>query len=230
MTGERAGREIEFPADGETVRGYLATPAGGTGPGVVVLQEWWGLVDHIRDVCDRFAREGFVALAPDLYRGETTGDPDEAGRLMMDLEIPRAARDLDGAVTCLLSQHAVDGPRVGAIGFCMGGQLALYAATRNRRIGAVADFYGVHPRVTLDLAGLEAPVLGVFAELDEFVPPAAARELEAELREAGKRSDFTIHAGARHAFFNDTRPDVFAAAPAARAWADTLAFFRAELR
>ncbi len=83
MTGERVGREIEFASDGETARGYLAKPAGGTGPGLVVIQEWWGLVDHVRDVCDRFAREGFVALAPDLYRGESTADPDTAGRLML---------------------------------------------------------------------------------------------------------------------------------------------------
>jgi carboxymethylenebutenolidase len=230
MTAERAGGEIEFGAEGEAARGYLAAPAGGRAPGIVVIQEWWGLVDHVRDVCDRFAREGFVALAPDLYRGEATADPDSAGRLMLDLEIPRAARDLDGAVAALLSHDAVDGSRVGAIGFCMGGQLALYAATRNPRIGAVADFYGVHPKVELDLSALEAPVLGVFAELDEFVPPAAARTLETALREAGKRSDFTIHPGVRHAFFNDTRPDVFDAEASARAWGDTLAFFRAELQ
>lgn len=230
MTAERAGGEIEFGAEGEAARGYLAAPAGGRAPGIVVIQEWWGLVDHVRDVCDRFAREGFVALAPDLYRGEATADPDSAGRLMLDLEIPRAARDLDGAVAALLSHDAVDGSRVGAIGFCMGGQLALYAATQNPRIGAVADFYGVHPKVELDLSALEAPVLGVFAELDEFVPPAAARTLETALREAGKRSDFTIHPGVRHAFFNDTRPDVFDAEASARAWGDTLAFFRAELQ
>jgi carboxymethylenebutenolidase len=186
-------------------------------------------VDHVRDVCDRFAREGFVALAPDLYRGESTADPDEAGRLMMGLEIPRAARDLDGAVSALLSEDAVDGPKVGVIGFCMGGQLALYAATRNPRIGAVADFYGIHPQVTLDLSGLEAPVLGVFGEFDEFVPPEAARKLEADLGAAGKRTDFTIYPRAQHAFFNDTRPDVFDAEATARAWGDTLAFFRAEL-
>ncbi len=112
----------------------------------------------------------------------------------------------------------------------MGGQLALFAATRNSRIGAVADFYGVHPNATLDLSGLEAPVLGVFAELDEFVTPEVARKLEADLGAAGKRADFTIYPGVQHAFFNDTRPDVFDAEVAARAWGDTLAFFRAELR
>jgi carboxymethylenebutenolidase len=204
-------------------------PTSGRGPGVLVIQEWWGLVDHVRDVCDRFAREGFVALAPDLYRGERAADPDRAGRLMMDLEIPRAARDLDAAVFALLGHTAVVGPRVGAVGFCMGGQLALFAATRNARIGAVVDLYGIHPNVTLDLSALEAPVLGIFAERDGFVPPEAARKLEAELRGAGKRARFEIYPGVDHAFFNDTRPDVYDAKAAARAFAETLAFLRAEL-
>jgi carboxymethylenebutenolidase len=183
----------------------------------------------VRDVCDRFAREGFVALAPDLYRGRSTDDPGEAGRLMMGLEIPRAARDLDGAVRALLGEEAVQGSRVGAVGFCMGGQLALFAATRNPRIGAVIDFYGVHPNVTLDLSGLRAAVLGIFAERDEFVTPDVARKLEADLKGAGKRVQIRIYPGASHAFFNDTRPDVFDADAAARAWAETLAFLRAEL-
>jgi len=224
------GSEIRFDSNGDEMLGYLATPASGRGPGVLVLQEWWGLVDHIRDVCDRFAREGFVALAPDLYRGDATSDPDAAGRLMMDLEIPRAARDLDAAVRALLSQDAVDGPQVGAIGFCMGGQLALYAATRNAKVRAVADFYGVHPNVSLDLSGLDAAVLGIFAELDAFVPPATARKLQQDLLDAGKRADFRIFDEADHAFFNDTRPDVYNASAAAEAWNLTLNFFRAELR
>lgn len=223
------GKDIEFTSNGEQVRGYLALPPSGRGPGVIVVQEWWGLVDHIRDVCDRFAREGFVALSPDLYRGDATGDPDEAGRLMMDLEIPRAARDLDGAGAALLGHDAVDGSRVGAVGFCMGGQLALYAATRNPRIGAVVDFYGVHPNVTLDLSGLEAAVLGIFAEKDGFVPPEAARKLEAELTGAGKRADFHVFDDVDHAFFNDTRPDVYDAKAAAQAWGLALNFLHAEL-
>lgn len=225
----RLGADLEFSSNGETARGYLAIPPGGTGPGVVVIQEWWGLVDHIRDVCDRLAREGFVALAPDLYRGEATTDPDAAGRLMMDLELPRAARDLDGAIQALLGQDAVTGSRVGVIGFCMGGQLALDAATRSERIGAVVDCYGIHPNVQLDLSGLQAPVLGIFAEHDEFVPMDSARKLEANLRAAGKRADFTIFTGAKHAFMNDSRPDVHDAALAARAWSQVLSFFRAEL-
>jgi carboxymethylenebutenolidase len=225
----RAGRDIEFASDGERARGYLALPKQKSGPGVLVIQEWWGLVDHIRDVCDRFARQGFVALAPDLYRGETASDPDTAGRLMLDLELPRAARDLDGAATALLGQTATAGGTVGVVGFCMGGQLALFAGTRNRRIGAVVDCYGIHPNVKLDLAGLVAPVLGIFAERDAFVPPAAARALEAELRAAGKRVEFTIFPGVDHAFLNDTRPDVYEAAAAERAWSLMTSFLRAEL-
>ncbi|HEX2483757.1 MAG TPA: dienelactone hydrolase family protein [Myxococcota bacterium] len=225
----RAGRDVELESGGEALGAYLAEPAGGTGPGVVVIQEWWGLVDHIRDVCDRFAREGFVALAPDLYRGERTSDPDVAGRLMMDLEIPRAAGDLDAAVAYLLGREATAGPRVGAVGFCMGGQLALYAATRNRRVGAVVDFYGVHPNVVLDLSGLEAAVLGIFGERDPFVPPEAARKLEADLLSAGKRARFEVYPGVGHAFANDARPDAYDAHAAARAFAETFAFLRAEL-
>ncbi len=229
MAEERTGQEIELTSDGERARGYLALPASGRGPGVIVIQEWWGLVPHIRDVCDRMAREGFVALTPDLYRGESTDDPDVASRLMMDLEIPRAARDLDAAVDALLNHDAVDGAKVGAIGFCMGGQLALFAATRNRRIDAVCDFYGVHPNVTLDLSGLEAAVLGIFAERDPYASPDVARKLEADLRAVGKRAHFSIYPDVDHAFVNETRPDVYDAVAATRAWSELLAFLRAEL-
>ena len=227
-TEDPMGRALEFSSGGDRVQAYLATPASGSGPGVVVIQEWWGLVDHIRDVCDRLARAGFVALAPDLYRGETASDPDRAGRLMMGLEIPRAARDLDAAVHALQSQPEVEGAKVAAIGFCMGGQLALFAATRNAKIGAVVDCYGVHPNVTLDLTGLEAAVLGIFAERDAFVPAEAVRRLESDLRAAGKRAQCTIFPGVDHAFLNDTRPDVYDANAAARAWSEILAFLRAE--
>ncbi len=229
MATGRGGREVQFASNGDQVRGYLALPASGRGPGVLVIQEWWGLVDHIRDLCDRLARDGFVALAPDLYRGQSASDPDAAGRLMMGLEIPRAARDLGGAVTTLLGHDAVEGGRVGAVGFCMGGQLALFAATQTPKIGAVVDFYGIHPNVTLDLPGLEAAVLGIFAERDTFVPPEAARKLEAELKGAGKRATIRIVPGVDHAFMNDTRADVFDADAAARAWSDMVKFLQAEL-
>ena len=225
MANERAGSDIEIGSG----KAYLALPASGRGPGVIVIQEWWGLVDHIRDVCDRLAREGFVALAPDVYRGESTSDPDTAGRLMMDLDIPRAASDLDAAVQALLNHDAVDGPKLGCIGFCMGGQLALYAATRNKRIGAVVDCYGVHPNVELDLSGLDAAVLGIFAEHDDFIPAEAVRKLETDLAAAGKRAHCEIYVGVQHAFMNETRPEVYDAATASQAWSASLNFFRSEL-
>ena len=225
----RLGAGFTWKTDGESRTGYLAVPGSGSGPGVVVLQEWWGLVDHIRDVCDRLAREGFVALAPDLYRGSATADPGEAERLMMHLDLEQAAGDLEASVSALLNHDAVDGPGVGCIGFCMGGQLALYAATLERRIRAVVDCYGIHPNVRLELDGLEASIFGVFAENDEFVPPEAVSQLESQLRNAGANALLKTYLGVEHAFLNDSRPDVHDAPTARDAWADILAFLRAEL-
>ncbi len=229
MSGERSGDEITFESGGDDVAAYLAVPASGQGPGVLVIQEWWGLVDAIRDVCDRIARAGFVALAPDLYRGEHTTDPDVAGRLMMDLEIPRASRDLDAAADALLRQSSVTGSTVGCVGFCMGGQLALAAGCANPRVAAVVDCYGVHPNVELDVSNLEAAVFGVFAENDDFIPNESVRALESTLREAGARAEFKTFLGVQHAFMNHARPDVFDAAAAEEAWNDILSFLHAEI-
>jgi len=224
-----AGEMVEFESNGATARGYLSLPEGASGPGVIVLQEWWGLVPHIKDVADRFAREGFVALAPDLYHGETTTSPDEAGKLMMALDIGRAEKDLRGAVKYLSGHERVEGERVGTVGFCMGGVLSLYAASKNEQVGACVVFYGIHPKVEPDLENLKAPVLGLYAENDKSVPPAAVRELESKLKALGKQSEMHIYPDADHAFFNDTRPEVFDAEAAADAWRRTIAFFREHL-
>jgi len=229
MTAERQGEDIEFTNGEATQQAYLAVPASGRGPGILVIQEWWGLVPHIRDVCDRLAREGFVALAPDLYAGTATSDPDVASRLMMDLEIPRAVDALSACVAQLQNHHAVEGARVGCIGFCMGGQLALSAACENERIGAVVDCYGIHPNVTLDLSGLSAAVFGVFAENDGFIPLDSVRDLEQKLQSEGVRARLTVYAGVQHAFMNDSRPDVYDAVRAGEAWSDLLLFLRAEM-
>lgn len=223
------GQMIEFTNNGSTSQGYLATPAKGKGPGVIVLQEWWGLVDHIKDICDRFASAGFVALAPDLYHGESTTSPDDAGRLMMAINIERTESDLRGAVEYLLAHEATTGTKVGTVGFCMGGQLSLYAACANDKVGACVNFYGIHPDVKPNLATLQAPILGFFAENDSSVPPAAARQLERDLKAAGKQVEVHIYDNADHAFFNDTRPEVFNEAYAQDAWAKMLAFYTSNL-
>lgn len=196
---------------------------------MLVLHEAGGLLDFARDACDRLARDGFVALAPDLYGGRTGDDPETATRLMMELDVARAGAVLDAAVAELLNAECVEGPRVGAVGFCMGGRLALFAATRNRRLGAVVSFYGAHPRVALDLSELAAPVLAFFAERDEQLPAEAVAELESALEAAGAVATVRTHPGVRHGFMNDSRPDVFDAVAAVEGWNAMLAFLRAEL-
>ena len=224
------GELVEFNANGGTASGYLAIPRAGRGfqpgPGVIVIQEWWGLVDHIKDVCDRFANEGFVALAPDFYHGQTTTSPDEAGKLMMALRIDEAEKELNGAVQYLLDHDAVTGDKVGVVGFCMGGALALYAASKNANINACVVFYGIHPNVKPDLPNLQARVQGNYAEKDAYVTPDMARELEQQLKTLGKQVDFKIYPGTDHAFFNDTRPEVYDAQAAADAWQRTIQFFK----
>lgn len=223
-----AGKMVNFPSNGATTAGYLATPAGGQGPGVLVIQEWWGLVGHIKSVCDRFAAEGFTALAPDMYHGKTANEPDEAGKLFMALNIGQAEKDLRGAAQYLL-QHSSTA-KIGAVGFCMGGQLALFAATLNPSIGACVNFYGVHPNVKPDYAKLNGPVLGLFAGKDQFVTPQVARDVDAAIKKAGKQSEIHIYPNADHAFFNDERPDVYDKAAAQDAWRRTLDVFRRHLK
>ena len=224
-----AGQMIEFRSNGGSAQGYLALPESGRGPGVVVIQEWWGLVPHIKDVAERFAAAGFVALAPDLYHGDVARSPDEAGKLMMALNIDQTERDLRGAVQHLLNHEATTGARVGTVGFCMGGVLSLYAASKNEQVGACVVFYGIHPKVEPDFDSLRAPVLGLYAERDGMVPPEAVRALEERVRRHGKSIETHIYPGTDHAFFNDTRPEVYDADAAADAWRRTIEFFRRHL-
>ena len=224
---ELKGAVIEFPANGRKVRGYLSKPDSGSGPGVLVIQEWWGLVEHIKSVADRIAASGYVALAPDLYHGEATRSPDEAGKLMMALEIEETEKGLRGAATHLLSQSS--GRKLGAVGFCMGGQLALYAASRNDAIRACVDFYGIHPNVKPDYANIKAAVLGLFAEKDVYVSPEVVQKLEAVLKKAGIETDFTIYPDCDHGFFNDTRKEVHDVAAAADAWHRVQTFLKKHL-
>jgi carboxymethylenebutenolidase len=222
------GKMVDFPSNGGTTQGYLATPASGKGPGVLVIQEWWGLVGHIKKVCDRFAAEGFSALAPDMYHGQTASEPDGAGKLFMALNIGQAEKDLRGAAQ-FLAQHSSTA-KVGAVGFCMGGQLALFAGTLNPSVGAIVNFYGIHPNVKPDYSKLSGPVLGLFAEKDGFVTPQVAKDTDAAIKKAGKQSEINVYPNVDHGFFNDERPDVYNDAAAKDAWRRTLAFFRQHVK
>lgn len=226
------GSTVDFPSNGHGASGYLAVPEGGSGPGLVVIQEWWGLVPHITDVCDRFAAEGFVALAPDLFGGETTTEPDEAGKFMMALNVQRAAQDLRGATSFLRGHEAVTGDKVGITGFCMGGGLALVAACdQPEAFGAVVPWYGLipWPDAEPDWSKLQAPVLGHYAGKDSFFTKESAVDLEAKLRSQGTSATFYVYEDADHAFFNDTRPEVYDAAAADTAWTRTVEFLHARL-
>lgn len=224
------GEMVEFPVNGGSIEGYESVPEVGGGPGVVVIQEWWGLVDHIKDVCDRLAAAGFVALAPDLYHGKTTKSPDQAGKMMMALRIDEVEKELKGAVDYLLKHDAVTSKKIGIVGFCMGGALSLYAATKNENIGASVVFYGGHPNVKPDLPNLHAPVLGLYAEKDGFVTPQIVHELKGKLKELGKEIEVHIYPGADHAFFNDSRPEVYDEEAAADAWRRTVEFLKQRLQ
>lgn len=223
------GRMIEFAANGRTASGYLSVPSG-PGPGLVVIQEWWGLVDHIKDLADRFASEGFVTLAPDLYRGDMTKSPDKAGKMLMALNIGEAAKDIRGAAQHLSSLEQVQPKKVGVLGFCMGGQLALYAATEFPDvISAGVNFYGIHPNAQIDPDKLEVPILAHFGKRDNTVPEAAARALIDSIESRGKSVEAHFY-DADHAFFNDTRPEVYDSESANLAWTRTLDFLRRKLR
>jgi carboxymethylenebutenolidase len=219
------GEMVTFPSNGHTCDGYLA--GDGSGPGVIVIQEWWGLVPHITDVAERFAAAGFTALAPDLYHGESTTEPDGAGKLMMALNLETAAKDLSGAVALLQEKTGRD--KVGVVGYCMGGGLALVLATqRPDAVAAAAPYYGVIPWQSAqpDWSKIEAKIVGEYAEKDGFAGPEAVKALEDQLKQLGKDVTLHIHAGADHAFFNDTRPEVYDAEASKLAFDRTVALFR----
>ena len=229
MSPTNSGTMISFRANGRTADGYLALPAGGSGPGLLVIQEWWGLVGHIKDVTDRFAAEGFVALAPDLYHGETAKSPDQAGKLFMALNIAEAGKDMRGAARHLLALDAVRPKRVGSVGFCMGGQLALYAACEYpEEIATAVDFYGVHPSVVIHPERLAGPVQGHFGRKDRTTPREAADALVERIRGAGQEIDAYFY-DAGHAFMNDQRPEAYHEPSARQAWTRTVAFLKKQL-
>jgi carboxymethylenebutenolidase len=220
---------IKFPSNGETAEGYLARSKAEDAPGVIVVQEWWGLNDQIMGMAKRFANEGFTALAPDFYHGKgcEIGEPDEAGKLMMALNIDDAASVGRGAAEYLSKET---GGKVGVVGFCMGGQLAMFIGTlAPGQVGAVVNMYGIHPNVNPDYSKMSAPVLALFGGEDASNPPEARQQLGEELEQARVQYQMDVYEGADHAFMNEQRPEVYKKDAAEDAWGRILEFFRANL-
>ena len=225
---------IEFPSNGNPASGYLVTPASGSGPGVLVIQEWWGLDSGIKEMADRLGAAGFVALAPDLYHGELAAhdEMDKAGHLMQSLPPDRAARDMSGAVDYLSGHAAVTSKGIGVVGFCMGGMLSfIIAANRPDKVKALVPFYGFPQGPTEpDWSKLEASVRGHMAENDSFFPPTAARALEAKLKAMGKDVTLTVHPGTGHAFMAPHNAlGTLNATLAAQIWPDVVGFLKKTL-
>jgi carboxymethylenebutenolidase len=226
------GEQVTFASNGDSAEGYLAVPASGSGPGVVLIQEWWGLVPHIRDVADRLAGEGFVALAPDLYHGVSTREPDEAVKLLMGLAMDRAAKDIAGAAAYLAGRPETTGNGVGAVGFCMGGSLALWSATLSPDVVAAAGFYPAVPweRMSPTWASYGGKAAQIHtSEGDGGSGADGIQQAKNAIEAAGGTVEVFDYPGTQHAFFNDTRPDVHDADASARAWDRTVAFLRSRL-
>jgi len=228
---ESTAQNTTFPSNGGQAHGYLALPSTGSGPGVIVIQEWWGLTDHIVGITDRLAAEGFVALAPDLFGGKTTHDTDEAGELLSQLPVEQAAQDLSGAVDYLLGHEAVTSAKVGAVGFCMGGGFVLLlAAQQGDRVGAAVPFYGVGPAIPSQYAGLTAAVQGHYGEQDQMYPASTARALEEQIREESGADVEFFYYPAGHAFHNDENLlGTYDPEQATLAWQRTVQFLKERL-
>lgn len=225
-----AHETVEFSANGGTASGYLAKPVeGGPYPGVVVIQEWWGLNPNICDIANRIAAEGYVALAPDLFHGAVTAEPDEAQKLMMTLQEPNALVDMSGAVAALQARDDVRSERIGVTGFCLGGGMSLLLAMNNPGVTAAAPFYGVPGAGMGDAGQIQGAVMGFFAGRDEWINAEVVEGIQSALDGAGVRNEIHMYPDSDHGFFNDTS-DIYDADAAADAWDKLKAFFAAELQ
>ena len=225
------GEMVAFPANGGTANGYLAVPSAGRGPGLIVIQEWWGLNDQVKRVADMLAKEGFTSLAPDFYRGKSAavGEPDKAGKLMMELQRDDASKISRGAAKYLRAQKVVRSSKVGVIGFCMGGGLAMLTAiVAPDDIGAVVNCYGVGPNAPKDVKGIKAPVLGIFGGKDDSMD--AFEKLGRDLTAAGVPFEKQVYPEADHAFLNEQRPQVYREKDARDAWSKIVPFLKKHLR
>jgi carboxymethylenebutenolidase len=237
MSTAPSRQNITFPIDGghanghNNGHGYLALPVGGQGPGVLVIQEWWGLTDQLAGVVDRLAAEGFVALAPDLYGGRVTHNAAEAQRWTRELPVERGVALLSGAVDHLLGSAAVTGDAIGAVGYCMGGGFVIaLAAAAGAKIAAAVPYYGVFAGDSPDLAGLRAAVQGHFGDRDSAPSPEQVRRLAADLHSQPDSSVELHFYPAGHAFANEeNRAGNYDPAHASVAWQRTLRFLREKI-
>ena len=226
-----SGAKMTFSSGSETIPGFIAAPDDAVKkPGIVVIQEWWGLNDFIREKVDYFARQGYVVLAPDLYRGQIALDPDTAHQLMRGLPEDRAMRDLQAAVAYLKARVDVDPKRVGVVGWCMGGGYSLSLALAEPSLAGAVIYYGRLVTDDAAIKSLQVPLLGNFAGEDKGIPVESVREFEQKAKAAGKTVDFKIYPGAEHTFASSKDPAVFRAADAKDADARTDAFFAKVLK
>jgi carboxymethylenebutenolidase len=213
---------------GKKASGELVVPSGtGKAPCVVLIQEWWGLNDHIRSLLSRLAADGFVALAPDLYHGKVTADANEAGQLMTALDRGQALEEIEAAARFLRAHERSSG-KVGVMGFCMGGSLSFRAVEASGEIACAAPFYGAPPAAEYDASKVKAPIEAHFAGRDQWATPANAEKIQKAIEERG--GEMTLHVyDADHAFVNDTRPEVYSPENAKLAWERALKFLHSHL-
>ena len=225
--------EITFASNGGTASGYLARPDDtATHPGVIVIQEWWGINDNIKDIARRFAAVGFVALAPDLYHGKVTAEPNEAQKAAMALDLNEVAKDLHGALVALQSRAEVTPKKIGVTGFCLGGMITLkFAAQAGAELGAAVSFYGGgYDPTEAEVQAMQCPILAIYGSEDQSTPEPLREKLRKFLTDNGKVSDMVVYQGAQHAFFNDTRPTVHDAGASQDAWLRTVDWFTRYLK
>jgi len=223
---------VKFKSGADQGSGLLVTPAAkGPSPAVIVIQEWWGLNDWVKDQARALAKEGYVALAVDLYRGKLATKQEDAHQYMMGLPDERAMSDLKDAFAFLAGRADVRKDRIGSIGWCMGGKYSLKLAVAEPKLAAAVVYYGAPPTQAADIAAIKAPILGNFGGADEGPSPDQVKAFEAALKAAGKSADIKIYEGAGHAFANVNNPWGGYREPAAKdAWARTTAFFSAQLK
>jgi len=223
----------KFEGEGVTLHAFVARPEGlKPRPAVVVIQEWWGVNDHIKDIAQRLAKQDYIAIAPDLYSRQghaVTKDANEAAKLMQNLQSQHALKDLNATTRYLKSLPIVDQQKIVTVGFCMGGTFALMMATHNSDICAAAAFYGQVPP-TDSLKYLVAPLLYLHGDDDNWITKAESARLEQGMKQYGRPGEVVNYAGCGHAFFNDTRPEAYRPKEAQDAWQRTLAFFDAHTR